>query len=97
MACRPRDRNNSGVSGMRVNPSISDKWLENNTIVSNITVSEKVYDINDIDGMYSWIKTGADMGVEIDDITPISFTLKNVLDNSYATLTQTTRSDITLP
>ena len=37
------------------------------------------------------------MGVEIDDITPISFTLKNLLDNSYATLVQTTKSDITLP
>lgn len=97
IACRPKDRNNTGVSGMRVNPQISDKWMENNTIVSNITVSEKVYDINDIDGMYTWIKTGADMGVEIDDITPISFTLRNLLDNSYATLVQTTRSDITLP
>lgn len=96
-ANRPKDRNNSGVSGMRVSETVSDKWLENNAVVSAITVSEKVYSINDIDGMYAWIKTGADMGVDIDDITPISFTLKNLLDNKYATLSQTTQSTVTLP
>ncbi|MBR5934110.1 MAG: thiol-activated cytolysin family protein [Treponema sp.] len=88
IACRPRDSKNSGATGMRVNSDISYKWSHNSTYVSAITVSEKIYSINDLDSMYNWIKIGTSMAVEVDEIVPISFTLRNLADNSYARLSQ---------
>ena len=87
-ACRPRDSRNSGASGMRVNPAYSEKWAKSATYVSAITVSEKIYSINDLSGMYNWIKIGTSMAVDADEIVPISFTLKNLANNSYAVLSQ---------
>lgn len=87
-ACRPRDSKNSGATGMRVNPEISDKWQKAATYVSSITVSEKIYSINDLSGIYNWIKTGTSMSVEADEIVPIAFTLRSLKDNSFAILSQ---------
>lgn len=85
---RPRDKKNSGATGLRVNSEIERKWSKNNTLVSAITVCDKYYAINDISGIYNWIKVGADMAVEVNEIVPISFTLRSVYDNSYAVLSQ---------
>lgn len=87
-SARPRDSKNTGASGLRVNSEIERKWANNNTLISAITVCDKYYSINDIAGMYSWIKTGTDMAVEVTEIVPISFTLRSVYDNSYAILSQ---------
>lgn len=86
---RPRDNKNSGATGLRVNPEIESKWGRNNTLVSAITICDKYYSINDISGIYNWIKPGTQMAVEINEIVPISFTLRSVYDNSYAVLSQT--------
>ena len=96
-ACRPRDRKNSGATGMRVNPEVSYKWSHNGTTVSAITVSEKIYSINDLDGIYNWLKIGTSMAVEVSDIVPISFSLRNLADNSYAQLSQSHKVSIRLP
>lgn len=85
---RPRDGKNSGATGLRVNSEIERKWSRNNTLVSAITVCDKYYAINDIAGIYNWIKVGTDMAVEVNEIVPISFTLRSVYDNSYAVLSQ---------
>ena len=87
-ACRPRDSRNSGASGMRVNPEYSEKWARNATYVSAVTVSEKIYSVNDLTGIYNWIKIGNSMAVEANEIVPISFTLRNLYDNSYALLSR---------
>lgn len=85
---RPRDYRNSGITGMKVSPEVSRKWSSNGTVVSSITVSEKLYSIADIDGMYQWIKTGVDMGLDIPDLAPVSFEMRNLYDNSYAVLSK---------
>lgn len=86
--CRPRDKKNSGASGMRVNQDVAYKWERSGTTVNAITVSEKIYSVNSLDGIYNWIKVGSNMAVEADDLVPISFVLRNLLDNSYARLSQ---------
>lgn len=94
---RPRDSRNSGAQGLRVNPEVSRSWDKNNTVVSSITVSEKLYSIVDIDGIYQWIKTGVDMGVEISDLVPVSFKLRNLYDNSFAILSESQTAVIANP
>ena len=97
ISCRPRDRKNKGSTGMRANPDISSKWAQNGTTVRSITVSEKVYSISDLDGIFSWIKLGTSLSLDIDNMVPISFALKNLADNSYARLSQTKSLVVTLP
>lgn len=97
VSCRPRDRKNKGSAGIRANPDIVSKWVRNGTTVRSITVSEKVYSISDLDGIFSWIKLGTSLTVDIDNMVPISFALKNLADNSYARLTQTQSLVIKLP
>lgn len=94
---RPRDGKNSGAKGLRVNSEIERKWSKNNTLVSAITVCDKYYAINDISGIYNWIKVGADMAVEVNEIVPISFTLRSVYDNSYAVLSQSVEVPFVAP
>ena len=97
VSCRPRDRKNKGSTGIRANPDIVSKWAQNGTTVRSITVSEKVYSISDLDGIFNWIKLGTSLTVDIDNMVPISFALKNLADNSYARLTQTQNLVIKLP
>lgn len=97
ISCRPRDRKNKGSAGIRANPDISAKWAQNGTTVRSITVSEKVYSISDLDGIFNWIKLGTSLSLDIDNMVPISFALKNLADNSYARLSQTKSLVITLP
>lgn len=97
VSCRPRDRKNKGSTGIRANPDIVSKWAQNGTTVRSITVSEKVYSISDLDGIFNWIKLGTSLAVDIDNMVPISFALKNLADNTYARLTQTKSLDVTLP
>lgn len=97
ISCRPRDRKNKGSTGMRVNPDIAAKWAQNGTSVRSITVSEKVYSISDLDGIFGWIKLGTSLSLDIDNMVPISFALKNLANNSYARLSQTQSLVIRLP
>jgi len=97
VSCRPRDRKNKGSTGIRANPDIVSKWAQNGTTVRSITVSEKVYSISDLDGIFNWIKLGTSLAVDIDNMVPISFALKNLADNTYARLTQTQSLVIKLP
>ncbi|MBR5966504.1 MAG: thiol-activated cytolysin family protein [Treponema sp.] len=97
VSCRPRDKKNRGSTGLRANPDISAKWAQNGTTVRSITVSEKVYSISDLDGIFNWIKLGTSLSLDIDNMVPISFALKNLADNSYARLSQTKSLVVTLP
>ena len=97
VSCRPRDKKNRGSAGMRANPDIAAKWAQNGTTVRSITVSEKVYSISDLDGIFNWIKLGTSLSLDIDNMVPISFALKNLLDNSYALLSRPQNLVVTLP
>ncbi|MCQ2612448.1 MAG: thiol-activated cytolysin family protein [Treponemataceae bacterium] len=85
---RPADSNNSGAFGLWVNSDVSRKWRNSNTMITAVTVSEKLYAVSDIDGMYQWIKAGVDRNVAIEDLLPVSFRLRNLCDNTYAVLSQ---------
>ncbi len=85
---RPADSNNSGAFGFWVDSDVSRKWRNSNTMVTAVTVSEKLYAVLDIDGIYQWIKTGIDRNVAIEDLLPVSFRLRNLCDNTYAVLSQ---------
>lgn len=96
VSCRPYDKKNRGSAGMRANPDITAKWARNGTTVRSITVSEKVYSISDLDGMFNWIKLGTSLALDIDNMVPISFALRNLLDNSYALLSRSQNLVVTL-
>ncbi len=85
---RPKDRINSGSTGTAVNSDLKTKWSRNNTSIGAITVSEKIYAINDVAGMYSWLKIGADMNIDDDELVPVQFILKSLKTNRYAVLSQ---------
>ncbi len=97
ISARPRDSKNKGSSGMRANPDISAKWAKNGTTIRSITVSEKIYSVSDLDGIFNWIKLGTSMSLDVNSMVPIAFALRNLSDNSYAVLSSSKTCLVRLP